>query len=209
MTAGHFVQALDFDRAPYVLSSAVAATPSFKLVRSMDYRGGTQVWSNRYHLGTSVPANDSEWEDLIEAVVAFEKPIFNNNVTYLSGVCYLAGSDVPVYTSSLSGTGSATWTGGSPTPGDCASLIRYSTTQRTSKNHPIYLFNYYHSAYFTTGGAHDVLFSDQKAAMQTYAGHWVSGITATGKTYHRAGPNGAIATGYLVEDYITHRDFPR
>jgi hypothetical protein len=44
--------------------------------------------------------------------------------------------------------------------------------------------------------------------MGVYAAGWISGITAGGVTAVRATPQGAVCTGQLVEEYVTHRDFP-
>jgi len=44
----------------------------------------------------------------------------------------------------------------------------------------------------------------------TYASTWIgAGFSDGTTTYNRAGPNGATATGVLVEPLITHRDLPR
>jgi len=52
--------------------------------------------------------------------------------------------------------------------------------------------------------------SAQVTAYQTYAAAWVgAGFSDGTNSYNRAGPNGATATGYIVEPYITHRDLRR
>jgi len=55
---------------------------------------------------------------------------------------------------------------------------------------------------------YDKVDTTQKTAMNTYAAGWVSGITAGGVTAVRATPAGHVATGVLIEQWITHRDFP-
>jgi hypothetical protein len=46
--------------------------------------------------------------------------------------------------------------------------------------------------------------------MATYGGVWIGAGFSDGATsYNRAGPNGATATGVLVEALVTHRDLPR
>lgn len=93
--------------------------------------------------------------------------------------------------------------------GDVTALIRYATDQRTSKNHPVYLFNYYHAA-MREDGTSDSLSTQQKSTLETLATDLTDGTWSDGtNTLHRAGPNGAVATGFLVEQYLTHRDFPR
>jgi hypothetical protein len=93
------------------------------------------------------------------------------------------------------------------TTGDAASLVRYSTGTRSRKNHPIYLMNYYHSCYSTTGDG-DNLAADQKTALENYADAWVTGFVCDGSHRERCGPRGAVATGRRVDPYVRHRDFP-
>jgi hypothetical protein len=52
------------------------------------------------------------------------------------------------------------------------------------------------------------LLPSQKTALATYATAWISGFSDGTHTLTRAGPNGDAATGSVVEEYVTHRDFP-
>jgi hypothetical protein len=74
----------------------------------------------------------------------------------------------------------------------------------------VYLFNYFHGVKWdTTEGVVDELAPSEKTAIGTYATSWISGFSDGTSSYVRAGPNGATATGQLVLDFISHRDFPR
>lgn len=86
--------------------------------------------------------------------------------------------------------------------------MRYSTAQKTSKNHPIYLFNYYHHVGAGAASYGDDLNTLQKTAIQTYASSWVSGFSDGAVNHIRCGPQGHTATGVFVDPYIRHRDFP-
>jgi hypothetical protein len=186
----------------------MATTPSLKVTKSMAFKGGTKLWSNRYHFNGGTPANGTQWTALSDAVVTAEKACLTPSVTIVSTTGYAAGSDVPVFSKTYSTAGTFAGSGQLP-PGEAAALLRYSTTARTSKNHPIYLFNYMHAPICSTSTNHqDELTSGQKTAYDTYAAAWISGFSDGVHTCVRAGPNGATATGHFTEEYVTHRDFP-
>jgi hypothetical protein len=116
---------------------------------------------------------------------------------------------VPVFAKTYSTVGTGVFASTTQTPGDCAAVVRYATAVRTAKNHPVYLFNYYHGAY-NAAGAPDTLAAAQLGQIQTYVNVWIGAGFSDGTTsYNRAGPNGATATGVLVEPMISHRDLPR
>lgn len=192
-----------------MVSSAVATTQaSLKVTKTFTYLGVTRSWSNRYYLNASSIDTQAHFNTLADAVVTAEKAIHAPQTTITLVSYYAPGSEVAVWTRTYSTIGTFTPTG-QRAPGDVAQLVRYTTTQRSTKNHPIYLFNYYHGCDVQTQPNQDKSTTAYATALGTYANSWVSGFSDGVTTYKKAGPRGAVATGYVVETYLTHRDFPR
>jgi hypothetical protein len=188
----------------------VATVPSIRVDKSFQFKGGARIWSNRYHFTGGTPADSAHWTTLSDAIVTAEKAVFNAGTTIVGTEGYAAGSDVPVFQKVYSTTG--TYTPAAPATaasGETVALVRYSTAARSTKNHPIYLFNYYHHVYYdNTFTSSDKLTPAQKTLFQTYAGLWVAGFSDGAITAKRASPSGHASTGSIVEEYLTHRDFP-
>jgi hypothetical protein len=181
---------------------------SIQVQKTFLYRGVSRVWSNRYYTNQTSFPDSSHFNAFSDAVVLLEKTLYASDVTITKTVGYNGGSEIPVFTKSYSTAGTYT-PSGFRCPGDCAALVRYATAARTTKNHPLYLFNYYHGVYRNSDPNWDQVQNSQVTNYSAYAAAWIAGFSDGVTTYKRAGPRGASATGQIVEAFITHRDFPR
>jgi hypothetical protein len=188
---------------------AIAATPSIKVVKQSPWRGGSRLWSNRYHFNGGTPGSDAAWHTLMDNVVAAEKAIFGSEHEIVHCYGYAAGSDVPVSDKAYTTVGTLLTSGTRAMPLEVAVLGRYTTTARTSKNHPVYLFNFWHGALGENAAPDDTLDGSQKTAVEDYMTDWINGFSDGSNTYHRAGPNGASGVVRSVDQWLHHRDFPR
>ncbi len=172
-----------------------------------------RTFSNRYHFTNDAPGDNTKWTTFADAITAAEKLIFaapvNGGATIVEAVGYAAGSEVPIFSKVYALAGTRTPTSAVTPPGDVAGLIRYSTAGRSSKNHPIYLYNYYHACDINnTPATCDQLNTAQRTLMGTYASAWITGFSDGTLNHVRCGPNGDVALGQLVETLVTHRDLP-
>jgi hypothetical protein len=188
----------------------MATTGSITLQKTIPFKGGNRIYSNRYHFNGTLPPDSTHWDTLRDNIVNAEKACHYSNVHITRALGYAAGSDVPVYDSTISVAGTLTPVSGALIQaGEVAALVRYSTPNRSTKNHPIYCFNYYHFVFVSsTSGNGDLLDANQKDALETLAGDWVSGIADGTVDHVRTSPAGHVCNGYTVAEWVTHRDFP-
>lgn len=187
-----------------------STVPSVKIVKSFAFKGGTRLWSNRYYITGGVPSDNTHWDTLFDNIVAAEKATLASYISIVEALGYPAGTDVASRTKTYAVAGTFSPPANSfRMPGEVAALARFSTAARSTKNHPIYLFKYYHGVYGNNFDAVDVLLPNQRTAIGTYASSWVGAGFSDGTVSHKiTSPQGHDGTGQLVDTYVTHRDFP-
>jgi hypothetical protein len=87
-------------------------------------------------------------------------------------------------------------------------VARFATTKKSEKNHPVFVYSYYHGAMnIGTGADGDSVDPTQLAAFGPAMGFWHNGLVAGGRTYKRTTPSGQLVTGSFVHPEVGHRDF--
>ncbi len=190
------------------MAPAPSTRPSLKILYTIPYRGGSKTWSCRFHLAGGTPADAAHWAALALAVRNDLKAGISSGLSIVGSVGYAAGSEVPVWSEVVSVAG--TLATGTPATGDSAVYVRWTTDVRSTKNHPVYLANYFHGASWSGSGSSDTLLAAQKTVYDNFAAKFASGgagFSDGAVTYHRAGPYGAVGLVGSCNQYVRHRDF--
>jgi len=178
------------------------------MVFSSPYKGGTRTWSNKWFLTGPDWADQTHFNTLSDEYVANAKTWITSNTTITETIGYNGGSDLPVLSKTYSQAGTASPGTHDHMPLEAAMLVRGSTTQRSSKNHPIYIMKYIHGVCHDSSTASETPLSGQKSSLQGSVNEFVSGVSDGTNSRKWAGPGGAVVQAGTVETYVTHRDFP-
>lgn len=194
--------------------SVAVAAPSLRLQKQFYKRGNLAEFGNRYHFHGGTPTDYSHWETFSDLVVAQEKTIYNllanGGAKIVEAVGYEGGSEVPVFTKTYSVDGTGSFSSGYLQASDVAGIIRWNTGARSTKNHPIYCFNYFHTmTSLGTSTDPDIMYTDQHTALSAYGAAWLAGFSDGTNSYTRARPNGNECTGYTADTLLSHRDLRR
>jgi hypothetical protein len=187
-------------------------TPSITIVKSFDYRGVPEEWSNRYHFSGTVPTDTAGWKTLADAIIAAERPVVSSAVTFVKAYGYVAGNDNSVaqidYHISPAVVLSGTFvpTGGQRCPGDVAATVRWYTGASSTRGKKIYCRKYIHDVYFATNDPDNVL-ALQRTALGVYGAKMIDGTLPGSAKY--CGPQGAVLSAPTVDIHTTTRTLKR
>lgn len=180
--------------------------PSIKVQYTVPRRGGIVETSNRYFF-TGTNLTTGQFNALVALLQSEYELILPTDCNIVGYVQYDSGSQVPVHSTSVSVAGTLVLTGRTRASSDSCAMARFSTSQRTSKNHPIYLFKYWHGTVQANGAAVDEIDPTQLTRYRSFATDIVSGFSDGTTTRHVTGPYGAVALGQVVTEWVHHRDF--
>lgn len=181
---------------------------SVKTVFESPYKGGTKQWSNRWHFTGPDWSGQTQFNTFSDWLKAQLVNCIPAATTWVENIGYAPGSDLPEFSKSY-GT-ACTWSRGSSPlcPLEVCALVRFTTTQRSVKNHPLYGFKYMHSVVAGQGGDWEALDSGQKGTYESSLAAIIAGGSDGTNTRFPCLPGGAVFQSRLVEPMVTHRDFP-
>jgi len=186
----------------------MADVASIEVTHQSEYKGGTHLWSNRHHFNGGAINTQADWLTLETAVQAQEVAILDIMSKIVNYRGYNPGSDIPVYEHAVNVAGTLDIAGKVKPPLEVCALLRWTTDQRSIKNHPIYLFSYWHRPWMDNGADKELIVAGARDAYESYARAWRLGFTAGGQLHQRCGPRGAVAQSETVPTHAHHRDFP-
>jgi hypothetical protein len=186
-----------------------ATTASIKWRFETPYKGGTKVWSTTFHLTGGDWQDQTHFNTFADNMKAYIYVLITARTTLLDATGYNPGSDVPVFTKSYNVACTQSRGTSWLMPLEAAILLRWTTDQRSTKNHPIYLYNYIHDIYSNSATTPEVPDASLISTWTSRCATFITGITDGSLTRKRAGPRGAVAQTGAAEAYAVHRDFPR
>jgi hypothetical protein len=193
----------------------MAAVAGITIIKQMPYRGATdEEYSNTYHFSGSVPADNTAWTALFDALVAQEKTLYGVDVKVVRGYGYATDdpADNSVWSHDISASpvvGTLAAGTSLPAPGDAAVWVRWKTSRVTSPGaKPIYLRKYFHVARVPASGSVDSVHSGQKSALDAFGTKLWDGSFIDGRII-RSQSHAETILSSVGSTYVTTRTLKR
>lgn len=189
------------------------ATPAtrvgVKVEFTFTWRGVTKQWGQLYHFdGPTTWASQGQFDTFCTALWNSMKVYIPARNTCTTMTAYNAGSFLPVFTHSISAAGTYTDTSNPQAPGEACMLMRFLTDARSTKNHPIYLYKWFHGMQTNGSTAPDVLRAGIASTAAGGVSDLIAGFSDGTNTRKYCGPRGAVAQTGTVESDLHMREFP-
>lgn len=189
------------------------ATPPTRVGVKAEYtfswRGNTKQWGQLYHFdGPTSWADQTHFDTFATNLWNSVKVSLPARVTCTTMTAYNAGSFLPVYTHAISANGGYTDTTNPQASGEMCMLWRFTTDQRTSKNHPIYLFKWWHGMQTDGATSPDTLRGGIHSTASSPVADLIAGYSDGTNTRIYCGPRGAVAQAGTVNTLLYAREFP-
>lgn len=189
------------------------ATPPTRVGVKVNYhfswRGSTKPWSQLYHFdGPTSWSDQTHFDTFCTNLWNSIKVAIPARVTADTMTGYNAGSFLPVFTHSVAANGGYSDTTNPQAPGEACMLWRFTTDQRTTKNHPIYLFKWFHGMQTDGATSPDTLRAGIHSTAAGSVSDLLAGYSDGTNTRKYCGPRGAVAQSGTCMTLLHMREFP-
>lgn len=196
----------------------MASQVGLTLIKQFTYRGdAAEEFSNTYHLTGSIPADDTAWKALADALITQEVKCYPAVVAVVRAYGYDSDADdatavwVHDYLAAAASVpGTLSPGSGQYTAGDVAVWVRWKTSRLNSKGKAIYLRKYFHSPIVAggSGGGSDSVLTAQKTLLAAFGTKLRDGTFLDGRTITARGHTDVItASGNSA--WVTTRTLKR
>lgn len=176
---------------------------------TFSWRGASHSWGQLYHFdGPTSWADQTHFDTFAVNLWNQIKQPLPARVTCNDMTAYNAGSFLPVFNHTIAAAGGYTDTSNPQAAGELCMLWRFTTDQRTTKNHPIYLFKWFHGMQTDGATSPDSLRAGIVATAATPISSLLSGISDGTNSRKYCGPRGAVALSGTCYSTLHAREFP-
>lgn len=186
------------------------------VIKSFDYRGKPEEWSNKYWLTGAVPADDTAWRALATAVSDHEKAVYSGDSKIVrfyghadtdshadAVFIWDLTAEAAEITGTLVGDANAHWYAG-----DQAGMVSWRTSRKTTRGKWIYLRKFFHSGWILQSQK-DQISPLTKAAYNTFATAMANGSLPDGRIVRSPTQDETLTVGGGASDFVTTRTLKR